>query len=364
MKKNLKVALYDPYLDVLGGGEKYILSILKVFDELGYQITIFWDENLTKQIKEKFSLHYINKIKWSSNIFKNKLFPFSTLKTLQTLRTFDYFFYVTDGSYFFSSAKKNYIYAMVPQQSLYSIDLINRLKTSNYTFITHSKFTSKWLKNWRINNHVLYPYIDDNFFQNSKIKKEKIILSVGRFFSHLHSKQHEVIIDISNNLIRSYKNIGQYKFILAGGLKDEDKEYFNKLQKMTKDNPFIELKPNVTFKELVSLYQKAEFFWHFTGYGVDENTRPEMTEHLGIAPLEAMASGCITFCYNAGGPKELITDGEDGFLFNDEKELIDKMESSIKNQELRNKIIYNARKYVKENFSYEVFEKRVKEIFV
>ncbi len=364
MKKGLKVGLYDPFLDTLGGGELHVLSMLEVLSTCGFEPTIFWNKNLTDEIKEKFSLHYINKINWVSNIFTGKLFPFSALKTLQTLQTFDCFIYVTDGSYFFSSAKKNYAFCMVPDRKLYDMNFINRLKTLNYCFITNSQFTGSWLKHWGIDNHVLYPYVSDVFLQKPEVKKEKIILSVGRFFPHLHSKQYEVMINMFNNLIRSDKNIGQYRLILAGGLKDEDEKYFNTLQTLVKDNPHIELKPNLPLKELTSLYQKAEFFWHFTGYGVDENIHPEMVEHLGITPLEAMASGCITFCYNAGGPKEIIIDGKNGFLFNTPKELFKKMELGIRDEELGNKIRNNARNFVKDNFSYEVFEKKVQEIFI
>ncbi len=39
--KRKKAALYDPFLDVMGGGEKHILSILKVLEEKGFEIHIF-----------------------------------------------------------------------------------------------------------------------------------------------------------------------------------------------------------------------------------------------------------------------------------------------------------------------------------
>ena len=358
-----RVALYNPYLDTLGGGEKHILSILKVLQEEGFEINIFWDKDLTEQIEEKFSLHYINKLEWLPNIFKNKTFPFSTLKTLQTLRTFNYFFYVTDGSYFFSTAKKNFVFCMVPQKNLYPYNIINILKTWNYQFIANSQFTGNWLNKWGIKNQVIHPYIDDVFINSNVNNKEKNILSVGRFFPHLHSKQQEVVI----KLFKKIKKNGlfrDYKLIIAGGLKKEDKDYFHKLKALVNNDKSIYLKPNLNFDELYKLYKLSNFFWHFTGYGIDENIHPEQVEHLGITPLEAMASGCITFCYNAGGPKEIIKNGETGFLFNNEKELIEKMELCIKNQELSKKIINNAKKYVKENFSYEVLKKRVREVIL
>ena len=101
--KKIRVALYDPFLDTLGGGEKYILSIMDVFSDLGYEVNIFWDKDLKQEIKKRFELQCINTLKFLPNVFKNNSSP---LKTLQTLKTFDYFFYVTDGSYFFQEPKK------------------------------------------------------------------------------------------------------------------------------------------------------------------------------------------------------------------------------------------------------------------
>ena len=43
MKNKKRVALYDPYLDTMGGGEKHILQILKVLSEEGYEIDVLWN---------------------------------------------------------------------------------------------------------------------------------------------------------------------------------------------------------------------------------------------------------------------------------------------------------------------------------
>lgn len=356
--KKIRVGVYDPFLDTLGGGEKHILSILEVFAEQGYEINIFWDKNLTKEIKERFSLQSIDRSKWLPNIFKNNSSP---LKTLQTLRAYDYFFYVTDGSYFFSSAKKNFIYAMVPDKKLYSLNLINRLKLINYQFITHSLFTQKWLKKFGIKSKVILPYLDNQLInQNVNFsKKEKIILSVGRFFSHLHSKRQDLIIKAFKKLKVKSKKFSDYKLVLAGGLKKEDQLYFNKLKQIANNDLSIIFKPNVKLDELYKLYKLSNYFWHFTGFGVDENKNPELVEHLGIAPLEAMASGCLTFCYSAGGLKELIKDGENGFLFSEINELINKIIMIDSDESLKKEIRNHVINFVKKQFSYEVFKKNV-----
>src|SRR5436190_831775 len=97
---------------------------------------------------------------------------------------------------------------------------------------------------------------------------------------------------------------------------------------------------------------------HFTGYGVDEHKNPEQVEHLGITPLEAMAAQCITFCYKAGGPNEIIDSGVNGFLFSSINDLVEKMKYIPDTQS----IINNARKLIEKKFSYEVFKNNVKQL--
>jgi glycosyltransferase involved in cell wall biosynthesis len=352
-----RVALYNPYLDTLGGGEKHILSILEVFAEQGYEINIFWDKNLNKTIKSRFSFGFIDKIKWLPNIFKSS----NILKNLLTLKSYDYFFYVTDGSYFFSSAKKNYVYAMVPDKKLYSRNLINQLKLINYCFITHSVFTQKWLKKFGIESEIITPYLAENLIDQNinSSKKDKIILSVGRFFSHLHTKRQDLIIKTFKDLKKKSKKFSEYKLLLTGGLKNEDQEYFDDLKKLAGNDPSIIFKPNIPINELYKLYELSSYFWHFSGYKVNEDKNPELIEHFGITPLEAMASSCLTFCYSAGGPKELINDSINGFLFSDTDQLIDKMIKIDSDQALKEKIINNGKQFVKENFSYEIFKKKI-----
>lgn len=363
MRRNLKAALYDPFLDTLGGGEKHILSILKVLQEEGYLIDIFWDENLQQKIEERFSLHFNITMKWLPNIFRsgNSLFH-----KFQKLKKYDLFFYVTDGSYFFSTAKKNFIFCMVPDKKLYDLNIVNRIKTLNYTYITNSQFTKSWLSKWGIQADVIYPYIlSDLFIRKEEVGKEdKIILSVGRFFSHLHQKNHEILINMFKKMKQKNNSLKDFRLILAGGLKDEDINYYKKLEKLVDNHPDIELKQNIDYKELIGLYKKSLCYIHLTGYGVDEKIHPEAVEHLGIAPLEAMTAGCITFGFNAGGLKEIIKDGYSGFLFRDEEELVEKISKVIVDEKEQRKIQGNARKFANDNFSYSIFKDRVKKIIL
>ncbi|MCS6956668.1 MAG: glycosyltransferase [Patescibacteria group bacterium] len=352
--KNKKVALYNPFIETLGGGEKHIFLILDVFFKNGAEINVFWDKNISKELENRFPLALFKKIKW----LPKKLIS-SSLNALKTLKNFDYFFYMTDGSYFFSNAKKNFVFAMVPDKKLYNLNFLNRLKLWNYQFISNSPYTAKWLKNWGINSKIITPYIEESFFAEENIKKEKIILSVARFFPHLHSKNQEKIIKTFLKLKNISSFFKDYKLILVGGLKTEDENYFQNLKSLAKNDSSIIFKPNISFDELKKLYKISDYFWHFTGLGVNEKKYPEQVEHFGIAPLEAMASGCFVFCHNSGGPQIIFENKEKDFLFNDEDELIKKMIYFEKNQSLKNEIINENKRFIKNNFNYKKFFNKV-----
>jgi glycosyltransferase involved in cell wall biosynthesis len=359
--KRKTVALYDPYLDVMGGGEKHILSIIKVLQEEGYEVTIFWDQDLSKEIAHILDIPFERPLTFTKNIFKDS----SVVQKYSSLSKFNIFFYVTDGSYFLSGAKKNYIFSMVPNPSLYRMSLINKLKTANVQFISNSQFTQSQLSRWGITSEYIYPYIENTLLDIDiqQTHKEKIILSVGRFFKHLHSKRQDIMIDMFKKLKQENDEIKDFRLILAGGLKEEDKDYFKDLGNKITDEDGIILKPNVSYQEKIELYKKSALYWHFAGYGIDENKNPDLVEHLGITPLEAMSGGCIDFCYRAGGLKEIITDGTNGYLFNSYEELKEKTSTFLEKSD-HSAMQQEAKKSVLEKFSYDVFKKRVKEVIL
>lgn len=361
MKDTKKVLLYSPYLDILGGGEKHILSILKVFDDEEYDINVAWDDpNIGRKISTRLHIKFSN-----LTFIPNFLKTHGRLSRLKELLKYDYFFYVTDGSYFFSQAKKNYIFAMYPKKDLYNMKFVNRLKLFNFSVISNSEFTAKYIDRWFGKKpKVIYPFIDEVFLSISekKLKKQKIILTVGRFFEHLHSKRQDVLIKSFKKLKQTNKNARNFKLVIAGGLKEKEDEFFlKKLQIMVKERDDISFLINPSFNKLFEIYKKSSIYWHAAGFGVDELTTPEKVEHLGITPLEAMASQCFVFCHDSGGPKRYIRDGETGFLYHSINELVEKTSAIIDRPD--EKIIKKATAMIHENFSYKSFRASVKDYF-
>ncbi len=351
MNNKKKIGLYNPYLATMGGGERLILSILQVLESEGYEISIFWDENLSEEIQNKLGITF-RSLQFVSNIFKHS----GSFEKIKALSSYDMFFYVPDGSYFFSSAQQNFIYSMVPNKALYRRTLLNKIKLYNWKFITISEFSKKCLSDLQIPSQIIYPYLPTSFFEPILNSKEKIILNVGRFFKQLHSKRQDIAITWFKDLQKMNPAFAEYKLILAGSCMPEDEAYLAELRELAGDDPQIEFRINESFDTLLGLYDQAEYYWHMAGYGVDEAKNPEQTEHLGITPMEAMARGCLTFAYNAGGPKEIIQDHETGFLFSSQEELFQKMSTP---QEKKDQIIQRATQYVSEHFSYDIFKQNV-----
>src|SRR3989338_7731401 len=124
-----KVLLYDPYLDVIGGGEQHMLTILKVMEKAGYEVHIAWpDEDILAKIQKSLDIRFVNPI------IEKELFhsPQNPVKRAHMLGQFDTLFYIPDGSYFFSQAKHNFIYAMVPSRQLYPHSPFDKLKFRNW----------------------------------------------------------------------------------------------------------------------------------------------------------------------------------------------------------------------------------------
>ncbi len=80
---------------------------------------------------------------------------------------------------------------------------------------------------------------------------------------------------------------------------------------------------------------------------------PSLAENLPLVPLEAMACGVCVVASNIGGIPEIINHSQNGFLFNNESELIDLVNQLINNQPRLQSIGNHASLYVKEHFNMQ-----------
>lgn len=311
-----KVLIYDPYMDTLGGGERYSLTFALACKSAGYLVEIAWPDNsILSQAESRFGMD-LTSINVNSAAYSLFSGHSGVLQKLFFTRQYHTIFWVSDGSLPFIFGHHNYVHFQVPfsnfsfgRHSKWKLRFINH-------FIYNSRFTQKVLerKLSKEKGIVLYPPVAVDQFTPGP--KRKQILSVGRFDSPSHNKRQDVLIKAFSILFASHPD---YRLIIAGGLKGDNSTIDN-LKSQASGLP-IEFCINPEFGQLQQLYKDSQFFWHAAGYGIDENIEPENVEHFGITTVEAMAAGCIPVVIDRGGQKEIITHSENGFLCQNESEI-------------------------------------------
>ena len=118
---------------------------------------------------------------------------------------------------------------------------------------------------------------------------------------------------------------------------------------------------NASFQTLKELYGFSKILIHATGMAKNELESPELMEHFGIAPVEAMSGGCVPIAISKGGLLEIIQDGVNGFLWSSEQELKQKLLIAITNEELWLKLSNKAIER-SHQFSVQKFQERLKQV--
>lgn len=339
----MKCAIYNPYWDTLGGGERYTIGFARALTEKGYRVDIQWND---KQI--------ISKIE---NRFGIQLPDINVVNDVAKGDGYDVCFWVSDGSIPLLRARNNILHFQVPFSEVEGKTLLNKMKLFRInTIVCNSLFTKNIIdRKFGVNSKVIYPPVDVSDI--SPKNKKNIILSVGRFSQLKQAKRQDVLIEAFKKLTKNkYK---KWKLVLAGGSEIGADDFIKKLKKQVQ-NLNISIIENPDFKEIVNLYASSKIFWTASGYGIDDQKNPELVEHFGITIVEAMSAGCIVFAHDAGGHRETVIDGENGYLWLDTRQLINKTEKCIRgkimNEDIIRQAISSAQKYSYEKFKEEVFK--------
>lgn len=336
----MKIGLFDPYLDTMSGGEKYMLSIASCLAR-EHEVFVFWDKEKETEIRKiavrKLGID-LSSIKFYKNIFNQNI---SSISRFIESRKFDAIIYLSDGSIPLVGTKL-FIHYQFPIEWVNGNELKTRFKLAFVKDIfCNSYFTKHFIdKKLSVNSRVLYPAVAID--ENKEIKKENIILHVGRFYeneSGANYKKQDVMIKVFKKMIGG--GLKNWEFIIAIGVKDEDKAIFNKFKETSKGYP-IRILDNPSNKALWENYSKAKIYWHATGYGEDLQKYPEKAEHFGISTVEAMGSGAVPVVINAGGQREIVENGKNGYLWNTLGELSDRTTSLIVNDKLLERMSIQA----------------------
>lgn len=132
---------------------------------------------------------------------------------------------------------------------------------------------------------VVYPPVNLESFWCDKPLEErrKRVVYVARF---IPVKRHEIMKRLASDL-------PEYEFMSVGGLIDAEKAWFNRFKENLPQNYALET--NLPGSDLLNILQDSRIYVHLM-----------QGEHFGIAPVEGLASGCVTIVHDSGGMKEFI----------------------------------------------------------
>ncbi len=358
----MKVGLYSPYFNILGGGEKYILTIAEVLS-YDHHVEVIVPpgkvefETQKERVHRRFADVDLHKVHLIRGPFDNSS---NWRERANFTKQYDLFFYVTDGSFFWSRAKKNAVIIQSPD-TLSLSKILDKIKLSRWQVkICYSHYVQHWLEyKHGFEAQVLPPAIDPGAYTHGK--KENVIIAVGRFSKRPHDKKQL-------RMIRAYKDMVDegllkgWRFIMMGGLSQDDHEYYQQVVTEAKGYP-IEVIANSDFETLLENYTKAKIYWHATGFEEDLQKLPERAEHFGITTVEAMASGAVPVVVNAGGQPEIVWEGHNGFLWESIDELKQKTMTLVNDEHRRERMAIAARKK-SFDFDKKTFRKKLYEVLL
>ena len=185
-----------------------------------------------------------------------------------------------------------------------------------------------------------------------QLKKDtKIIGVIGRLDPE---KGQDFLIKCIHRLQNNYGL--HYELLIMGnktiGLKDD---YNNLLQSLIKE---FQLEEKIHFRPFnndVSIFYKA----------VDVFAMASKGEPFGMVTIEAMASGCPVIGTNKDGTKEILKNGELGYLFdNNDEDGFCKQLIAMNENPLLHKVLEEAKRVAQTTYSKENLCKQLDELFI
>lgn len=311
--------MVHPYLDIYGGGERVCHNVIKTLVNHGQKVELLtfdfdparYRDIVGEDFPKQVTVHSMGKRtkeKPPFTIYKRHRNFVKLLKKHRSHLQYDYLFSTQSSSpfepSFLNKAKKNIAYVHFPEihfdyargstkrklylwlfkhwveQGIDKLDMV--FCNSNYT---REALLTLWSSHGVKDPIVVYPPVNlDKFWCDTPlVERKKRVVYVARF---IPVKRHEI-------LKRLAADLPQFEFVSVGGLIDAEKDWFERFSQNLPAN--YTLKTNLPGPELLKLLRDSRIYVHLME-----------GEHFGIAPVEGLASGCVTLVHDSGGMKEFI----------------------------------------------------------
>jgi GT2 family glycosyltransferase/glycosyltransferase involved in cell wall biosynthesis len=304
------VVIYTPYDLVFGGGEKYILSVANAYSVSGFRTILATRARYSRVRLMALGLDFGLDL---------GLVELSTLNEV----TSPVDIFITMGNEVYPPVepigKVNIHHCQFPfPPESQTNEQVSRLNKLDYVVVNSEYTKGHYLQAAQsvgFNNLkvvVISPPISD-LPVTEKEKNQNLILSVGRFFVHGHSKNQHMLINAFRDLLIKHPDAS---LALAGGLAPGavHREYLDMCRDLAKDLP-VSFHIDAERDEISELMESSSIYWHGAGFEVDSKLYPERCEHFGISLVEAMGSKLIPVVVGNGGPDEIVQFGVNGFKY-------------------------------------------------
>lgn len=331
----MKAAIFNPYWDTLGGGERYCIGAIKAFKKKGYSVYLEWkDEGILNKLEKRFG---------------TKLPDAKVVPSIERGDGYDACFWVSDGSVPNLKSRRNILHFQVPFKGVGGTSLINRMKFYRIKHVVcNSEFTKNIIdREYGVNSLIIYPPVSVADFKPKR--KKNIVAYVGRFSELAQNKGQDTLIKVFKKF---YKKNKDWQMILAGGVEVGD-NYSDKLFEMAEGYP-VKILKSPEYRIVKEILGEAKMFWSASGYGVNEEREPKGLEHFGITVVEAMAAKAIPIVVAKGGHKEIVEHKINGFLWKKKSSLLAFAQQVADNfmlsRDIANKAHASALKFSEDSF--------------
>lgn len=369
-KRRPTMGIYDHTFHLIGGGQKYGLTVADALQDL-FDITIIANRPITHQnIRDWYHLNLDNcqikviEIPFYQESDSPHLDPARVTKKIPnpfhgvSLESGKYDFFI-------NNSMNEMVYPLAPMSYLICHFPERRPKTyfyaDRYQVIYNSEYTAHWIeKKWGFKPHKhIYPPVDMEVSDEAG-ERRNLILSVARFEVGGSKKQLEMIRAFSGMCKRDPVIAQNWTLVLAGG-SQADNPYLEKIRETVNSTPGvnIEIGVNIPIEQLKDYYKQAKIFWHLCGLNQKD---PALVEHFGMTICEAMQNHLAPIVFDGGGQREIVDQGVSGFRVNTLSELAQHTVRLIREPERLTSISAAAYKKSKQ-FAIDKFNSRVQEYF-
>ncbi|MBN1820841.1 MAG: glycosyltransferase [Prolixibacteraceae bacterium] len=228
-------------------------------------------------------------------------------------------------------------YLKIPRRLLYKWNIFHPVTISDQSRESYNKFykldNSTLIYNGRktpekSNNYI---HVQNEIESLKEVSNNRVFVHVTRYDEK--QKNHTMLIDVFNRLINEGKQIA----LLIIGVGFDSEKAIELKKKAKKGIYFLGSKNNV-----------ADYFC-----ATDAFCLSSRHEGMPITLFEALACGCVPVCTPVGGIKDIITDGENGYLSSgtDEESYYQAVKKYLDNSDAINK--EKLINYFENNFTIE-----------